>query len=189
MDSYPALTDVLAISKATLLQCKEAASHFGNSEVGPLLCGLETPLTRLCDLLELAVDDADISNRITTITVGGVSEASRAFLETLDVDLRTLRTSLSNIGSANPTALCKTDVDVYVQALNRYSEVLKLVQKRNMMYGPSCIFIPYDRLSSRSSDMVQRIHDEVVCLNSDLTILHAHLSKADRSSQDELLSK
>jgi hypothetical protein len=98
-----------------------------------ILRSLHVPLDRLQDRLESALDDEEVCRRIDDIIVGSHAHG-RKLLEALESDVQSVSIYLQNLGQPGQGRLEKDDVDVYIHALFRYSEVLTLARKKNTQY-------------------------------------------------------
>jgi hypothetical protein len=124
--------DVIRTAETTLDEYQSALQRFAsNTNALMLLPALSLAVDRVRDRLESIVDDDEVLERLENIAVEG--SAKRLFLRGLDVDMQAICAYLRNAGPSG-TPLKKAEVDVYAQALTRYGEVLKIVQKKNVKY-------------------------------------------------------
>jgi hypothetical protein len=122
----------LEIAKETFSEYQSASVRF-TSHAEILFIFMGDALSRLKVLLEIATEDEDIFGRLDAIDNQGPTR-HRPFFHGLGVDLQTLCTYLR---SANPTSgvVNQVDVNVYVEILNRYGEVMTAVWKRSKEYA------------------------------------------------------
>lgn len=98
-----------------------------------ILRSLHTPLDRLQDRLESVLDNEEVRQRLDGIVIGDQAHG-RKFLAALDSDVQFVSTYLQDLGRPGQSHVEKDDVGLYTNALFRYSEVLKLVLKKNTKY-------------------------------------------------------
>jgi hypothetical protein len=98
-----------------------------------ILRSFHSPLDRLEDRLGLALDNEEVCQRLDEIAIGDQDQACK-LLAALESDVQSVSTYLRDLGRSGQSRLEKDDVDVYTNALFRYSEVLKLALKKNTQY-------------------------------------------------------
>jgi hypothetical protein len=98
-----------------------------------ILQNFRSPLDHLEDRLGFVLDNEEACQRLDEISVGDQAHA-RKLLEALESDVQFVSTYLRDVGRPGQSRLDKDDVDVYTDALVRYSKVLKLVLKKNTKY-------------------------------------------------------
>jgi hypothetical protein len=113
---------VIETTERALNECKNASERLG-SAAKPLR-PVGRNLDRVKDRLESMMDDDEVLMRMNEITIG--VEAT-PFLDQLGWDLSAICTYLRNTTSP----LREAEVNGYVQAMDRYAEVLKVVLSRN----------------------------------------------------------
>jgi hypothetical protein len=130
--------------RAALSAYEDTRKQF-QSDAGALfiLQNLHAPLDRLQDRLELALDNEGVRRRLDKIVIGD-QDQGRKLLAALDSDVRLVSTYLQNLGRSGQGHLEKGDIDVYANALIRYSEVLKLVLKKETQYVLLILCADYD---------------------------------------------
>jgi hypothetical protein len=113
---------VIETTERTLNERENVSERLGSG--AKVLRPLGRDLNRVKDRLESIADDNEILMRMNKITIG--AEAI-PFLDQLDRDLSAICTYLQTATSP----LREAEVDGYVQAIERYAEVLKVVLIRN----------------------------------------------------------
>jgi hypothetical protein len=131
MSSSVSIEQVSETIKAALSAYKDACKRF-HSDAGALstLQRLHAPLDRLQDRLELALDSEGTRERLENIVISDQAQ-ERKLLAALGYDVKLVSTYLQNLGRPGQSYLEKDDIDVCINALFRYSEVFKLVLKKN----------------------------------------------------------
>jgi hypothetical protein len=177
--------DVLKTAEATFNEYQSASQRFASDANALLLLpALGLAVDRVRDRLESIVDDNEVLERLQNVAVG--DSVQRPFLSGLNMDMQAIYTYLRNAGPSG-TPLKKAEVDVYAQALNRYGEVLKIVQKKNAKYTSVSLWPALLLLITSSRNVIQRIETEVLCLNEILTTMYSHLSRNNQLSEGEML--
>jgi hypothetical protein len=95
-----------------------------------ILPAVGSALERICDQLDCIADNEDICLRLENISLGGLEHQVK-LMDGLHSDLESIHKFLEN-ARRGVVAVGETDVNAYARALERYVEVLKAAQKRNM---------------------------------------------------------
>jgi hypothetical protein len=122
----PSVEDVLRTSDMAFQEYQHAAQRFAtDAEVLFILPALSLAINSVKCHLETVLDDEEVSERVK-----GIFLDQTRFLAALNGDLSFLCSYLQGIGTGQKPS--KHEVDTYAQALDRYGDVLKVAQKRNM---------------------------------------------------------
>jgi hypothetical protein len=128
------IEDVLRTAEMAFKGYQDATQRLASDvELMSILPTLSVAINTVKVHLEFAMDDEDVPERLKDIVVN-----ESLFLPALNVDLRTICTYLQDFGTNRTPS--KHEVDACAQALNHYSDVLKVVQKRNMRHVVSLSF-------------------------------------------------
>jgi hypothetical protein len=131
---------------AALSAYKDTCKRFqSNGDALATLQSFHAPLDRLQDRLELILDNDGVRGRLDKIVIGDQAHG-RKLLAALESDVQLVSTYLKNLGRPGQGHLKEHDVNVYTNALFRYSEVLKLVLKKDTQYVLFILCVGYDRL-------------------------------------------
>jgi hypothetical protein len=127
-DPNPSVEDVLKTSDMAFQEYQHATQRFAiDAEVLLILPTLSLAISSVKRHLESALDDEEVSERVK-----GIFLDQTRFLAALNGDLSFLCSYLQGIGTGQRPS--RHEVDTYAQALDHYSDVLKVVQKRDLKY-------------------------------------------------------
>jgi hypothetical protein len=121
---------VIETTKTAFNEYRSACKRCSDVDTLRDLNVLNPLLDRILDRLESAADDEEILDRLASITIGE-PEKRCLFLTGLNEDIKSLSTHLQQTGQ-DDSPLQVPDMNIYVQSLDRYGEVLKTVQKKKM---------------------------------------------------------
>lgn len=177
--------DVLRTAEIAFKEYQNVTQRLTNdAEVLSALPILSWAINSVKDRLESAIDDEDFSERLEDIFVN-----QKLFLPALNGDLSTICTYLQGVGT--PGKSSKDEVDTYAQALNRYSDVLKVVQNRKMRYVIRLFYVLVESqlMGMIISDRMNHIDAGLILLNEAIATMHSQLARTGHPSDDDLFSE